>query len=167
VFEIHYTPSGKAVEDRIKVGLVFAATPPAKRVLTLQMDNEKFLIPAGDRDFRISVWGTLPNDALLLGFFPHMHLRGTSFEYTRIRENGLPETLLRVKPYDFYWQLYYRLAEPMALSKGDQAQLDRDLRQLSGEPAQSGSRGRRALRPAELGRNDGRFLRRRGGRVRR
>jgi hypothetical protein len=118
VFEIHYTPSGKAVEDRTKVGLVFAATPPAKRVLTLQMDNEKFVIPAGDRDFRISVWGTLPNDALLLGFFPHMHLRGTSFEYTRIRENGLPETLLRVKPYDFYWQLYYRLAEPMALSKG-------------------------------------------------
>jgi hypothetical protein len=119
VVEIHYTPSGKAVDDRIKVGMIFAAgNPPAKRVLTLQMDNEKFLIPAGDRDFRISVWGTLPNDALLLGFFPHMHLRGTAFEYTRLLDNGLPETLLRVKPYDFYWQLYYRLAEPMALKKG-------------------------------------------------
>ncbi|MBZ5634135.1 MAG: thiol-disulfide isomerase [Acidobacteriia bacterium] len=118
VFEIHYTPSGKATEDRIKVGLVFAATPPAKRVLTLQMDNEKFVIPAGERDFRVSVWGTLPNDALLLGFFPHMHLRGTSFEYTRILDNGLPETLLRVKPYDFYWQLYYQLAKPMPLKKG-------------------------------------------------
>jgi hypothetical protein len=118
VFEIHYTPSGKVVDDRIKVGMVFAKTLPAKRVLTLQMDNEKFLIPAGERDFRISVWGTLPNDALLLGFFPHMHLRGTAFEYTRIRDNGLPETLLRVKPYDFYWQLYYRLAEPMPLKKG-------------------------------------------------
>jgi hypothetical protein len=118
VFEIHYTPSGKAVEDRIKVGMVFATAPPVKRVLTLQMDNEKFLIPAGDREFRVSVWGTLPNDALLLGFFPHMHLRGTEFEYTRIRDNGLPETLLRVKPYDFYWQLYYRLAKPMPLKKG-------------------------------------------------
>jgi len=118
VFEIHYTPSGKSVEDRTKVGMVFASTPPAKRVLTLQMDNEKFVIPAGNRDFRISVWGSLPNDALLLGFFPHMHLRGTSFEYTRIRDNGLPETLLRVKPYNFYWQLYYRLAEPLALPKG-------------------------------------------------
>ncbi|HEY2846023.1 MAG TPA: thiol-disulfide isomerase [Bryobacteraceae bacterium] len=118
VFEIHYTPSGTAVEDRTKVGLVFAASRPAKRVLTLQMDNEKFLIPAGERDFRVSVWGTLPNDALLLGFFPHMHLRGTSFEYTRLRDNGLPETLLKVQPYDFYWQLYYRLAQPMALKKG-------------------------------------------------
>ena len=118
VFEIHYTPSGKAVDDRIKAGLVFAPERPAKRVLTLQMDNEKFRIPAGERDFRVSVWGTVPNDALLLGFFPHMHLRGTAFEYTRIRDNGLPETLLRVKPYDFYWQLYYRLAEPMPLKKG-------------------------------------------------
>jgi hypothetical protein len=118
VFEVHYTPSGKPVEDRIKVGMAFAAARPPKRVLTLQMDNEKFLIPAGERDFHISVWGTLPNDALLLGFFPHMHLRGTAFEYTRLLDNGLPETLLLVKPYDFYWQLYYRLAEPMALKKG-------------------------------------------------
>ena len=118
VFEIHYTPTGTAVEDRTKVGMVFATKPPAKRVLTLQMDNEKFVIPAGEREFRVSVWGTLPNDALLLGFFPHMHLRGTSFEYTRLLDNGLPETLLKVKPYDFYWQLYYRLAEPMALKKG-------------------------------------------------
>ena len=118
VFEIHYTPSGTAVDDRTKVGMVFATARPAKRVLTLQMDNEKFVIPAGERDFRVSVWGTLPNDALLLGFFPHMHLRGTSFEYTRLLDSGLPETLLKVKPYDFYWQLYYRLAEPMALKKG-------------------------------------------------
>jgi len=118
LFEIHYTPNGKAVDSRIKLGMVFAAQRPAKRVLTLQMDNEKFVIPAGDRDFRVSVWGTLPNDALLLGFFPHMHLRGTTFEYTRLLDSGLPDTLLRLKPYDFYWQLYYRLAEPMALKKG-------------------------------------------------
>ena len=118
VFEIHYTPTGTAGEDRTKVGVVYATTRPAKRVLTLQMDNEKFVIPAGEREFRVSVWGTLPNDALLLGFFPHMHLRGTSFEYTRLLDNGFPETLLKVKPYDFYWQLYYRLAEPMALKKG-------------------------------------------------
>lgn len=118
VLEIHYTPSGTATEDRTSVGMVFATGHPAKRVLTLQMDNEKFVIPAGEREFRVSVWGTLPNDALLLGFFPHMHLRGSSFEYTRLLDNGLPVTLLKVKPYDFYWQLYYRLAEPLALKKG-------------------------------------------------
>jgi hypothetical protein len=118
VFEIHYTPTGKRVADRTQVGIQFASAPPAKRVLTLQMDNGRFLIPPGARDFRVTVGGTLPNDALLLGFFPHMHLRGKEFEYTLIRADGQPETLLRVRPYDFYWQLTYRLAEPRPLKAG-------------------------------------------------
>jgi hypothetical protein len=118
VLEIHYTPDGKRTADLTQVGMVFAASPPQKRVLTLQMTNGTFVIPPGDPDYRVTVWGTLPNDALLLGFFPHMHLRGKAFEYTRIREDGQPETLLRVSPYDFYWQLSYRLAKPMPLTKG-------------------------------------------------
>ena len=118
VIEIHYTPSGKAVADRTQVAMTFAPWPPIKRVLTLQMDNSTFRIPQGARDYRVTVWGTLPNDALLLGFFPHMHLRGKSFEYTRIRDDGQPETLLKVAPYDFYWQLSYRLAHPLPLKKG-------------------------------------------------
>ena len=118
VLEIHYTPNGKRTADLTQVGMVFAASPPQKRVLTLQMTNGTFVIPPGDPDYRATVWGTLPNDALLLGFFPHMHLRGKAFEYTRIREDGQPETLLRVSPFDFYWQLSYRLAKPMPLPKG-------------------------------------------------
>jgi len=118
VFEIHYTPNGKAATDRERVGLVFAKSPPEKAVLTLQMGNDTFAIPPGERDYRVRVGGTLPNDALLLGFFPHMHLRGKAFEYTRIGENGLPETLLKVSHYDFYWQMTYRLATPLALKKG-------------------------------------------------
>ncbi len=118
VFEIHYTPNGKATTDRERVGLVFAKSPPEKAVLTLQMGNDTFTIPPGERDYRVRVGGTLPNDALLLGFFPHMHLRGKAFEYTRIGDNGLPETLLKVSHYDFYWQMTYRLATPLALKKG-------------------------------------------------
>ncbi|MEO8052887.1 MAG: thiol-disulfide isomerase [Acidobacteriota bacterium] len=118
VFEIHYTPNGKPTTDRERVGLVFAKSPPQKAVLTLQMGNDQFAIPPGERDYRVTVWGTLPNDALLLGFFPHMHLRGKSFEYTRIGDNGLPQTLLKVSHYDFYWQLEYRLAEPLPLKQG-------------------------------------------------
>ena len=118
VFEIHYTPDGKPATDLTQVGIIFANSPPQKRVLSLQMTNTTFVIPPGDADYRATVWGTLPNDALLLGFFPHMHLRGKAFEYTRIREDGQPERLLRVSPYNFYWQLSYRLATPMPLRKG-------------------------------------------------
>jgi hypothetical protein len=118
VFEIHYTPNGKPATDRERVGLVFAKSRPEKAVLTLQMGNDTFTIPPGERDYRVRVGGTLPNDALLLGFFPHTHLRGKAFEYTRIGDNGLPETLLKVSHYDFYWQMTYRLASPLALKKG-------------------------------------------------
>ena len=118
VFEIHYTPNGKRATDRSRVAMVFAKSPPGKRILTLQMGNDHFVIRPGARDQRFTVWGSLPNDALLLGFFPHMHLRGKSFEYTRIRDDGQPDTLLKITAYDFYWQLYYQLATPLRLGKG-------------------------------------------------
>lgn len=118
VFEIHYTPNGRRTPDRTRVGLRFAPAPPAKRVLTLQMSNDRFAIPPGDPNYRVTVWGTLPNDALLLDLFPHMHLRGKAFEFDRIRADGQPEVLLRVPHYDFYWQLAYRLATPLALARG-------------------------------------------------
>ena len=118
VFEIHYTPNGKPAMDRMQVAMVFAKSPPQKRILTLQMDSERFIIPPGDPDYRVTVWGTLPNDALLLGLFPHMHLRGKAFEFIRIGDDGKPVTLLKVPKYNFYWQLSYRLAAPLPLKKG-------------------------------------------------
>jgi hypothetical protein len=103
--------------------MVLAKTPTRQRVLTLQLANEhdQVPIPPGAENYRVEVHGTLPHDALLLSFFPHMHLRGKKFEYDIVRH--LPsgattlETLLRVN-YDFYWQLSYRLAEPRLLPAG-------------------------------------------------
>ena len=76
VLQMHYTSHGQPTEDKTSVGLVFAKEPPRKRVLTLQLTNDRFLIPPGDPDHRVEVHGSIPNDALLLSFFPHMHLRG-------------------------------------------------------------------------------------------
>ncbi len=118
VLQMHYTPNGTAAEDRTSIGLVWAKEEPAKRVLTLQLATTDFHIPPGDRNYAVSVAGTLPNDALLLSMFPHMHLRGKTFEYAIAGESGRIETLLRVAPYDFSWQLNYRLAEPRLLRKG-------------------------------------------------
>ncbi len=119
VLQMHYTTHGTATSDQTSVGLVFSKQPPAKRVLTLQLTNDRFLIPPGDPDHHVEVHGSVPNDALLLSFFPHMHLRGKSFEYRLLRKGQAPETLLRVPHYSFYWQLSYRLAEPIPLHAGD------------------------------------------------
>ena len=118
VLQMHYTTHGRAAEDQTSIGLVFSTSPPAKRVLTLQLTNDRFIIPPGDPDHRVEVRGSLPNDALLLSFFPHMHLRGKSFEYNVLEPGGKVRTLLRIPHYDFYWQLSYRLAEPIPLKAG-------------------------------------------------
>ena len=122
VFQMHYTANGVSGSDRSGVGMVFAKQPPKLRVLTLQLTNHTFVIPPRTDDYRVDVWGTLPNDALLLSFFPHMHLRGKAFEYNIVRPDSNVETLLRVNHYHFHWQLSYRLAEPRFLKAGTRLQ---------------------------------------------
>ena len=123
VFQMHYTTNGHAAEDRSELGMVFSKHPPARRVLTLQLanDHDMIPIPPNTDNYRVEVHGTLPNDCLLLSFFPHMHLRGKRFEYNLVRPDHTSETLLRVN-YDFYWQLSYRLAEPRVLPAGSELQ---------------------------------------------
>jgi len=121
VFQMHYTTNGKAGTDVTRIGLRFAKEPPKLRVLTLQLTNDHFLIPPGVPDFRVEAWGTLPNDALLLSFFPHMHLRGKRFEYNIVKKDKSRESLLRVN-YHFHWQMSYRLAEPIPLKAGTELQ---------------------------------------------
>jgi hypothetical protein len=121
VFQMHYTANGTAGTDRTSVGMVFAKQPPKQRVLTLQLTNHTFIIPPRTDDYRVEVSGTMPNDATLLSFFPHMHLRGKRFEYNIVHDDGSIETLLRVN-YHFHWQLSYRLAEPRFLKAGTRLQ---------------------------------------------
>jgi hypothetical protein len=104
--------------------MVFSKQPPKQRVLTLQLanDHDTIPIPPGSGNYRVEVHGTLPNDATLLSFFPHMHLRGKRFEYNIIHPDKSIETLLKVN-YDFYWQLSYKLAEPRLLKAGTDLQV--------------------------------------------
>jgi hypothetical protein len=117
VFQMHYTTNGHADQDQTAIGLVFAKSPPAQQVLTLQLTNDQFEIPPGEDDYRVDALGTFPHDAVLLSLFPHMHLRGKRFEYDLIHDDGAVEPLLMVN-YDFHWQLSYRLAQPLHIKAG-------------------------------------------------
>jgi hypothetical protein len=117
VFQVHYTANGTAGSDQSSIGLVYDKQVPKRRVVTLQLNDHALIIPPGADDFRVQVQGSLPNDATLLSFFPHMHLRGKRFEYDIVHPDGTVEPLLRVN-YHFHWQLSYRLAEPRDLKAG-------------------------------------------------
>ena len=117
VIQMHYMSMGHAALDRSGVGIVFTKKPPPQRVLTLQLTNDHFVIPPRDGDYRVEARGSLPNDATLLQFFPHMHWRGKKFEYNLIHPDGRIEPLLKVR-WDFEWQLSYQLADPLPLKAG-------------------------------------------------
>jgi hypothetical protein len=107
VLQIHYTSNGKDSEDWSKVGLVFAKEKPTQRAMTFGSYNLTFKIPPGNANFKVDgMKNTFPNGVEILSFFPHMHVRGRT------------ETLLRVPKYDFFWQLDYKLAEPLKLPPG-------------------------------------------------
>ena len=118
VFQMHYTANGKAGTDRTHLGLIFAKEPPAERVLTAAADNRKFVIPAGDPNYRVEASITIQDKATLTALLPHMHLRGKDFEYRIVYPSGESEILLRVPKYSFSWQLSYYLDKPRVVTKG-------------------------------------------------
>jgi hypothetical protein len=119
VLQLHYTPNGKeGVMDRSKVGLILAKEPPVEREMTLSALNGKFVIPAGDPNKEVDSEFTLHHDVRLIALMPHMHLRGKDFKYTLAFPDGKREEVLNVPHYDFHWQLFYYLQDPMPLPAG-------------------------------------------------
>jgi peroxiredoxin len=120
VWQMHYTPTGKDEKDRSQLGLVLykGKTPPEHNVETHGIGNQRFLIPAGEPYHEVKSQFTLPRDATVLSFMPHMHLRGKDFLYRATYPDGRTETLLSVPRFDFAWQSTYRCAEPQHLPKG-------------------------------------------------
>ena len=118
VFQMHYTANGKETADRTRVGIVYAKQRPRERVVNTFIMNTRFRIPPGAPDQVVDAKVKINRDATLLNFFPHMHLRGKSFEYRVTYPDGQSETLFRMPRYDFNWQLTYDLEQPLKLPKG-------------------------------------------------
>jgi hypothetical protein len=100
------------------VGIILARKPPVHAVEMNILANMLFRIPPRAADYRGLMVFTFPEDALVLSFMPHMHLRGTSAGYELTYPDGRKETLLSVPDYDFGWQSGYRFAKPLVVPKG-------------------------------------------------
>ena len=118
VLQLHYTASGEEVFDRTTIGLRFRDEPPAKRVVTMLASNGKFVIPPGVAAHPVESKWVLNRDVELVSLLPHMHLRGKDFQFDLRYPDGRTEVLLKVPRYDFDWQFYYYLKEPMLLPAG-------------------------------------------------
>jgi peroxiredoxin len=125
VFQMHYTPNGKATTDRSKVGLIIFKGPKGEKnakpqwaARTKPVMNTRFEIPAGDPAYRVESSYQFTDDATIYQLMPHMHWRGKDFLYELKFADGHTQTLLSVPQYDFGWQNTYRLEQPVAVPKG-------------------------------------------------
>ena len=118
-FQMHYTPNGTATIDRTRVGVIYAKEPPKHEVRVVGIVNTRIAIPPGAADHREEASLTLPFAATIMGFLPHLHVRGKACRYEVIHRDGVRNTLLDIPRYDFNWQLLYRLYEPLQLAAGD------------------------------------------------
>lgn len=118
VLSMHYTPNGTATVDQTEIAVQFTKKAPEFEVRTASLVNTDFTIPPGAENHKITATVKLPRDIMILGYFPHSHLRGKAARYEVISRSGKSDILLDVPGYDFNWQLFYEYTEPKSIRRG-------------------------------------------------
>jgi hypothetical protein len=80
--------------------------------------NFLFRIPPGAANHEVRSSYTFAREGYVVGFMPHMHVRGKDFLYRARYPDGKTEVLLSVPRFDFNWQSVYRPTEPLRMPKG-------------------------------------------------
>jgi peroxiredoxin len=119
LFQLHYTPNGKAATDRTRMALGFSRVPVTHEVKARAIVNLGLNIAPYDPAATFTRSEIFTQEARITGFMPHMHLRGKSFRFELERANGEKSILLDVPRYDFNWQHTYLPAEPIPVGPGD------------------------------------------------
>jgi hypothetical protein len=118
--EVHYTPNGKETTDRTMVGFTLAKAPAERRFVIMapeHMADTRNPIPAGESNWETTGELTFKQDAELVWFMPHMHLRGKDMSFRLIDPDGHEETILNAR-FNFHWQLGYEVENPIKVTKG-------------------------------------------------
>jgi hypothetical protein len=106
--QAHYVTTGRPEVDHLRVGLRFPRQRVQKELHVQIVANYHFAIPPGAAAWPVQAVRTMPTDALGIGLFVHMHLRGRDMTVTAEAPDGTVESLLLVPNYSFDWQQSYR-----------------------------------------------------------
>jgi hypothetical protein len=122
-FQMHYNKQpgpGTAVEDLSIGGVVFWEDGTVIRHVVRKepLGIFDFVIPAGESNYAASRDYVFEEDSYILGFLPHMHVRGKAAKFEITHPNGEHKVLLHVPTYDFDWQHQYNYKEPVFAPKG-------------------------------------------------
>ena len=118
--EVHYTPNGKEAVDQTKVAFTLAKAPAQRRFVMMapeHLADPRKPIPAGEANYETKGELTFTQDADLVWFMPHMHLRGKDMTFRLIYPDGRQEDVLSAN-FNFNWQLGYEVKTPIKVPKG-------------------------------------------------
>jgi hypothetical protein len=119
ILQMHYSKDGgKSERDRTSVALIFARPPVERLVGTRSISNILFEIPPRADNHKVTACWNVQRDIQLIGFMPHMHVRGKSMRYEVVYPDGRRRTLLYVPRYSFHWQTAYTLKRALDIPGG-------------------------------------------------
>ena len=116
VMQVHYHPSGRPGTDKTQLGIWFADTVKiAHRLINIPIANMTFQIPAGAASYEVKAAFTTPASVKVITVAPHMHNLGRKISVEVQELSGKTTSLIRIDDWDFNWQGFYTLADPVAV----------------------------------------------------
>lgn len=127
-FQMHYHKEpgpGTGAWDETRVGVRFYEPGQVIRHVMKgdPLATRGFRIPPGDPNYSHDGSYTFEEDAYVMGFNPHMHLRGKAARAVAHYPDGEEKLLLHVPQYDFNWQTTYTYKEPVFVPRGTKVHL--------------------------------------------
>jgi hypothetical protein len=121
--QLHYTTNGRETVDASQIGIWFypEGYVPEHRMsgqCACIFTAEWTHIPPNHPNFEQSKSVTVPRDAYLHAFLPHMHFRGKYMRFEATYPDGQKEELINIANYNYNWQLRYKLREPKLVPAG-------------------------------------------------
>jgi peroxiredoxin len=120
VLGIHYVTTGRPEMDEFEIGLYFHHQKPAKKFITILIQDLNFEIPAGSAEHPISIRHLFKEGVKLHWVTPHMHYRGKRVACDVLYPDGTQERIVSVPKWDFNWHAVYRFVQPKELPAGTQ-----------------------------------------------
>ena len=104
VLQVHYHPTGKAGNDRTRVGLYFSRKPVKQALHWNNATNSSFRLPAGNNNVEVKASWYVPVNLLALAVSPHMHQLGHDMHMSVVYPGGKTRSLIEIVDWDPSWQ---------------------------------------------------------------
>ena len=144
VMELHYVPIGRTLQERPAMALdLVEPGEPVRQVVPVMMGSLLIDIPAGDSDYSISDFFTLPVTSELVGLLPKANFLCRRIEVTALVPGEPERILLEINRWDpnFKFPLLYR--EPVTLPEGTMIRMEYTYDNSSSNPRNPWSTPRR------------------------